>query len=245
MKPVYIRVLSLCLLLIFLSGCLYPESELAKNQSPNELQIEQVQSAVDKYKEENQGLVPIKTKPNDTPIFQKYLIDFTPLRESSLLTEIPGNAYENGGVYQYTLITPDDNARVKLIDLRVTEEIRKVNVRLDIYRNKHLYPPYGKEISDGVFLIDYEKLNLDAQPVVVSPYSNENLPIVMDYNGKLHVDYRIDLANALNEYEHDYQEGDDIRYLLAENTPFVPAYSLPYTIKDGEPVFNETKAEAR
>src|SRR5699024_12802228 len=50
----------------------------------------------------------------------------------------------------------------------------------------------------------------------------------------IYVDYRIDLNNALEDYEHHYEEGDDIRYLLAENTPFVPAYSLPYTIQDGE-----------
>ncbi len=59
----------------------------------------------------------------------------------------------------------------------------------------------------------------------------------MDTKGNLYVDYRIDLNHALEEYKHDYQKGDDIRYLLAENTPFVPAYSLPYTIQDGEPVF--------
>lgn len=229
------------LLVTLLSGCLYPQSELTKNQSPNEMQLELVQTAVDKYQEETQGLAPIKTKENDTPIFQKYLVDFSALKERNVISELPSNAYENGGIYQYTIITPEDNPRVKLIDLRSTEAIREVNVKLETYRNKHIYPPFGEEISKGIFKIDARKLGLESEPYVVSPYSKENLPIIMDTNGHLFVDYRIDLNNALKEYEHDYEEGDDIRFLLAENTPFVPAYSLPYTIQDGEPVFLKTK----
>ncbi|HLT55727.1 MAG TPA: hypothetical protein VK057_06420, partial [Bacillota bacterium] len=82
-----------------------------------------------------------------------------------------------------------------------------------------------------------KKLGLDSPPTVISPYSQEQLPIVMDVEGKLYIDYRIDLTQALENYDYDYEEGDDIRYILAENTPFLPVYSLPYTISDGEPVF--------
>ncbi|MEC5422456.1 hypothetical protein QGM71_02985 [Virgibacillus sp. C22-A2] len=237
MNSTYIKLCLTLLCIVMLSGCLYPQSELSKNQAPNETQLEIVQNAVEAYREEKQGLVPIKTKMNDTPIFQKYLIDFTALKELNVLSELPGNAYENGGIYQYTIITPDENPRVKLIDLRITEAIRSVNVQLEIYRSKHTYPPFKAEIEDGIYSIDFEKLGFDSTPTAVSPYSRENLPIVMDVNGNLYIDYRIDLNQALEEYDHTYAEGDDIRYILAENTPFVPAYSLPYTIKDGEPVF--------
>ncbi|WP_449353897.1 hypothetical protein ACUL41_09560 [Virgibacillus natechei] len=238
MKITYIRICSILLLVILLSGCLAPQSDIDENQSPNEQQLEQVQHAVETYQEETQGLLPIKTKSNDTPIFQKYLIDFTTLKDSNALSEIPGTAYENGGVYQYTLITPEENPRVRLIDLQMTEAIRSVNVQLDIYRDEHIYPPFGEEIAEDIYTIDYQKLGFESPPSVESPYSNEKLPILMDVEGKLYVDYRIELNNALNDNEHNYKEGDDIRYILAENTPFVPAYSLPYTIKDGDPVFS-------
>ncbi|MGY0691782.1 hypothetical protein ACW2QC_03185 [Virgibacillus sp. FSP13] len=225
------------LLTMLLSGCLYPNDELEKNQIPNEDQLELVQKSVDDYREKTNGLVPIKTKEEDTPIFQKYLVDFTALKAKHLITEIPGNAYENGGVYQYTLITPEDNPRVKLIDLRMTEKIREVRVKLEIYRNEHLYPPYGEEIVNGIYKLNYKKLGFDSEPYVVSPYSQKNLPIIMDTDGQIFVDYRMDLYEALQKNDHDYKEGEDIRYLLAENSPFVPAYSLPYTVRDGEPVF--------
>lgn len=220
-----------------LSGCLYPESEKAENQIPHEEQLETVQHAVEQYKEKNNGLVPIKTKPSDTPIFEKYLIDFNLLKEANVLTQTPGNAYENGGFYQYALLDPENDPQVKLIDLRVTESLRMVNVQLDAYRSEHLYPPFGEEIDDNIYTIDHEKLGLDEVPTVVSPYSHNDLPIIMNEKGKLFIDYRPDLYQALEKYDHSYENGDDIRYILAENTPFLPAYSIPYTVEDGEPVF--------
>lgn len=237
MRFTYIRTALVLVIVLLLSGCLYPKSELAKNQVPHEDQLELVQSAVLKYKENTNGMMPIRTKPADTPIFEKYLIDFHMMKENNVLSEIPGNAFESGGIYQYALITPEEDPRVKLIDLRITDELRSINVRLDTYRSKNIYPPFGKQVEKGIFTINYELLGLSNEPYVVSPYSNKNLPIIMDTNGQLYVDYRIDLNDALQTYEHQYENGDDIRYILADNTPFVPAYSLPYTIDKGEPVF--------
>ena len=51
------------------------------------------------------------------------------------------------------------------------------------------------------------------------------------------VDYRIDLYDALKRNEGQFTEGEDIRNMLSKGSPFVPAYSLPYTVKDGEPIF--------
>lgn len=239
MKAAHIRLFGAILVILLLSGCLYPDNELKKNQVPNADQLESVQKAVDKYKENTNGLVPIKTKPLDTPVFQKYLVDFNALFDKRLLSEPPGNAYENGGLYQYVLLDPENNPRVKLIDLRISETIRSTNVRLDIYRSKNMYPPFGEQIEKGVYKLNYKALGLESPPYVTSPFSRKNLPIIMDANGNLYVDYRIDLYDALEKYEHDYKEGDDIRFLLADNTPFVPVYSLATTIENGEPVYME------
>src|SRR5699024_2242010 len=108
----YIGLSFIFIAFIFLTGCLFPDSEKAKN------------------------------KESDTPLFQKYLIDFSKLKEHHLITDIPGNAFENGGIYQYTIIDPEGDPQVKLIDLRLSEAIRKINVKLDIYRDEHIYPPF-------------------------------------------------------------------------------------------------------
>ncbi len=227
----------LIITLLLLTGCLYPESELAKNQIPHEDQLKTVQTAIDQYQEKLGGILPIKTKTSDTPIYEKYVIDFSLLKEEGLISEIPGNAFENGGIYQYVLIDVEDDPTVKLIDLRTTTDIQNVYVKLNIYRNKHIYPPYGENIGKDLFTIDYEKLDLSAEPTVVSPYTQNNLPLVMDVNGDLFIDYRADLMQLLGEQEHSFENGDDIRSIFTDTSPFVPAYSLPYTIEDGEPTF--------
>lgn len=223
--------------MFLLTGCLYPKEELAKNQIPNESQLEMVQNAVDQYVEMTDGLVPIKTKPSDVDIYEKYLIDFTILKENNLISEIPGTAYENGGAYQYIILDPENNPRVKLIDLRISDKLRELYTKLDIYRSEHLYPPFGEQIEKGIYKLNYEKLGYKSEPHVVSPFTKNNLPFVMNTDGELFVDYRIDLQQALDEFDHSFEEGDDIRSILEDNYHFVPVYSLPYTIKDGEPVF--------
>lgn len=223
--------------MFLLTGCLYPKEELAKNQIPNESQLEMVQNAVDQYVEMTDGLVPIKTKPSDVDIYEKYLIDFTILKENNLISEIPGTAYENGGAYQYIILDPENNPRVKLIDLRISDKLRELYTKLDIYRSEHLFPPFGEQIEKGIYKLNYEKLGYKSEPHVVSPFTKNNLPVVMNTDGELFVDYRIDLQQALDEFDHSFEEGDDIRSILEDNYHFVPVYSLPYTIKDGEPVF--------
>jgi hypothetical protein len=78
------------------------------------------------------------------------------------------------------------------------------------------------------------------EPFVVSPYSNKNLPIIMGNDGEFYVDYSTDLYAKIKEAKN-YKFGEDIRSILVKDSPIVPAYSLPYTIKDGQPVFLEQK----
>ena len=80
------------------------------------------------------------------------------------------------------------------------------------------------------------KLGYKDVPQVTSPYSGKGLPFVINEKGEVFVDYRIDLYDALKN-EGQFTEGEDIRNILSKGSPFVPAYSLPYTVKDGEPIF--------
>lgn len=232
------KTISFLVLIIILSGCMFPNEELNKNKVPNEDQLLIVQEAVNAFVEDSGGLLPIKTKDADVDIYEKYLIDFTMLKERNYLSEIPGNAYENGGIYLYTLVNPEENPEVKLIDLQLSEKIREINVKLDIYREKNLYPPYGEEIESGLFKINYEKLKYKDTQVIKSPYSQKNLPIIMNTDGELFIDYRSDLLSIMQENDYKFKKDEDIRYIYHEESPFVPVYSLPYKEQDKEPVFN-------
>lgn len=60
----------------------------------------------------------------------------------------------------------------------------------------------------------------------------------MTGDGEMHVDYSIDLGQLLKEDNPDVKPGEDIRQLLIDKYPVVPAYSVPYTVdENGEPTY--------
>lgn len=237
-RNTYKKIFSLLILIVILSGCMFPNDKLEKNKVPNEDQLLTVQNAVEDFAEDSGGPLPIKTKNADIDLYEKYPIDFSKLKESGFLSEIPGNAYENGGIYSYMIVNPEDNPEVKLIDLQLSEKVRDVNVKLDIYRSKNLYPPFGEEIEGGLFKINFEKLNYKEKQYVKSPYTQNNLPLIMNTEGKVFIDYRSDFMTIMEDNNFEFKENEDIRYIYHEVSPFVPVYSLPYKEENNEPVFN-------
>lgn len=220
---------------VFLSGCMYPQEEMESKQRPYEDQLETVQKAVDTYQEQSDGLLPIKTKDMATDQYIKYPIDFAKI-VPSLTEKIPSNAYEQGGIYQYVLMDVEENPTVKLVDLRVAERIRELILRKTV--NGVL--PFKEAIQEGanVYEVDFEKMGLKEPLTVESPYSDALLPLVVGGDGKFYIDYSIDLNRILEKEKPSVKPGDDIRFLLSDNYPILPAYSLPYTVNENnEPVF--------
>jgi len=219
---------------VLLGGCAYPEEEKAANQVPDVDQLAAVQRAVNEYREATGGLVPIKNSELDTDIYIKYLIDFEKLMPK-YIAQIPGNAYEKGGIYQYIIWDPENRAEVKLVDLNSAERMREIMIR----QLGTQYIPTKGAIADNVYQINFEKLGYKTDVTVKSPYSGAELPIFMTGDGEMHVDYSIDLGQLLKEDKPDVKPGDDIRQLLVDKYPVVPAYSVPYTADEkGEPIYD-------
>jgi hypothetical protein len=219
---------------VLLSGCMYPKENLAQNQIPYQDQLQSVQTAVDRFKKDSGGLLPIITKAADTPIYQKYPIDFKKLIPK-YLSEVPGNAYENGGVYEYVLVDAETKPTVKLLDLRIAQSIQEIKLRIKAGG----YPPYKKRLADNVYTLDFTKLGYKEIPYADSPYTNQKLPFVIAGDAEVYVDYRSDLEKVLQKGVNSVKSGEDIRPLLVNEFMFVPAYSLPYTVdtKTNKPVF--------
>ncbi|WP_462412041.1 hypothetical protein [Neobacillus sp. Marseille-QA0830] len=224
------------IIVIFLTGCMYPDEKLTENQIPYKDQLQSVQTAVNEFKQDNGGILPIKTKDMDTPIYQKYPIDFKKIAPK-YMAEPPGNAFESGGIFQYVLIDVETNPTVKLLDLRVAETIREIKLRI---KTKG-YPPFKKQIARNVYTLDFKQLGYTKPPYAVSPFSGQNLSFVISTNGEIYVDYAPDLYQALKKTNQNLISGDDIRRLLTADSMFVPAFSLAYTIDatTKEPVFME------
>ncbi|MEH7883138.1 hypothetical protein V7654_02325 [Bacillus sp. JJ1609] len=224
------------LVLITLTGCMYPEEKLVQNQVPYKDQLDSVQSAVEQFQEANGGILPIKTRDAETPIYQKYPIDFKKIAPK-YLSEPPGNAYENGGIFQYVLVDVEENPTVKLLDLRIAETIREIKMRIEA----NGYPPFKDQIADNIYTLDFKKIGYKQEPVATSPFTNQNLHFIISTDGEIFVDYRSDLYQAIKSTKLDLNEGEDIRHILVNESMFVPAYSLPYTIdkSTSEPIFLE------
>ena len=234
MKKAFNMFLLLLSFALILTGCMYPEEKLSQNQIAYKDQIQSVQSAVDQYREANGGLLPIKTKGQTTPIYQKYPIDFKKIAPE-YMAEPPGNAFESGGVFQYVIVDAETDPKVKIFDLRIAETIRDINLRV----KAHGFPPYKEQIAENVYTMDFKKLGFKEEPKALSPYSGQSLPYVVTGNAEVYVDYRVDLYQALENKKNKPEPGKDIRNLLVEDSDFVPAYSLPYTIEPGtnDPIF--------
>ncbi|MCL6571346.1 MAG: hypothetical protein K6T88_06610 [Bacillus sp. (in: Bacteria)] len=226
----------LALTALLLTGCMYPKEKLVENQRPYKDQIQTIQTAVDDFRVDNGGILPIKTMEVGTPIYQKYPIDFKRITPK-YIAEPPVSAFESGGIFQYVLVDVETKPLVKLFDLRMTEAIRDINLRI----KSNGYPPYKAQIANNVFSIDFKQLGYNSAPFVVSPYTNQNLSFVITGSAEVYVDYRPDLYQVLKESNIELVPGEDIRPILVNDSMFVPAYSLPYTIdsKTKEPIFLE------
>jgi hypothetical protein len=232
--------LLLFILLFVLSGCLYPDNRLAKNEIPYDDQLQSVQKAVNQFREDNGGLIPIMDRDMETPIYQKYPIDFGKLIPR-YIPEPPSSAFESGGIYQYVLVDVEEKPTVKLIDLRLADQIRELKSRILVYKRSNGYPPFDKMLAENVFSLNYEKLGYKEPPTAVSPYSGTNLPFIIDHEGEIFIDYSIDIYKLMQESTHNYRKGDDIRSILVKESVFVPAFSIPYTIENNEPIFFNSK----
>lgn len=222
----------ICALLLSACGSRTPDEKQA-SETPYPDQLETVQKAIDRYQEQSGGLLPIKTRDMEIDQYIKYPIEFSKI-VPDFTEKIPSNAFESGGIFQYVLTDVEENPTVKLVDLRIAEKLRDINLRKFI--NGRL--PFLEAVGDNVYAVDYKQMGFKEPLTVASPYSESHLPIVVAGDGNFYVDYSIDLNKILMEQKPIVEPGADIRYLLVENSAILPAYSLPYTVNEkNEPIF--------
>ncbi|WP_165981017.1 hypothetical protein [Macrococcus lamae] len=228
------RLLLLIIPVFLLSGCLYPEEQRTENQVAPDDQLKMVQTAVDQYQQDNDGLLPIKERDTSYDIYVKHPIDFEKL-SPRYLSQLPGSSFEKGGYFQYVLVDVEKNPTVKLIDLRTSEVLKDLRIRLNVKNNEL---PLKNKIGPNVYEIDYKKYGLKKYPTVKSPYSGEALPIYINGGNDFIIDYTVDLGKKISDSHLNLEKGSDIRHILYDDSPILPAYSVPYTVDDkNEPVF--------
>lgn len=232
MKKLKVIIVAMCTLL-FLTGCMYPQADKKELETADELNLTLVQNAVDAFRKDTGGLLPIKTRDQNTDQYIKYPIDFEKLVNEQFLDKMPANSFEKGGIFQYVIWKAEsENPVVKVVDLQQAEAVREVS----ILKGVNGFVPIADNIHGNVYQIAYEEMGLAAAPSVSSPYSSTNLPLVIKGTGEICVDYSIELQRIIDEDQPKVKKGEDIRYLLEDKYPILPAYSTAYVLNDNNEV---------
>jgi hypothetical protein len=228
------RMALLCLMLaaVALSGCMYPDDLREGKRGAGTDELAAVQSAVRQYREAY-GVLPIKTTDKDTPIYEKYVIDFQRLLNTPYLDRIPANAYEEGGPHIYVIVDPETDSTVRWFDLATAQQVNDVQREVDRYAALYGRLPAGEPFAPGYSLIDYKRLRM-ARVQVRSVYSGGYLGLIMNEEGKVGVNYGPDIVQFLANHGIEPEPGRDLREYLVERTPFVPVKSFPYVLRNGE-----------
>ncbi len=227
------------LLILLLSSCAYPQEQRMQNQgNPTEF-VFLVQQAVNQYYEKK-GVLPIKNSEIDTPLYEKYVIDFSILQKGYYLSTLPTNAYESGGVYMYVLVNVETKPEVKLMDLSAMQAVRELQAQVDAYRLKtNGELPVGISISNDVSYIDFNKLGTEI-PQINSVYNRQNLLnyIINQSDGTVAIDYALDMMKFIQDQglSRSLQAHEDLRERLVNATYFVPVCSYAYNWKDDQPI---------
>lgn len=235
------NVIAISLLLTLLSGCMYPNEMKRENQVAAGEYMMVVQNSIDQFKKAT-GVLPIKNRENDTPIYEKYLIDFKKLKERNFISTIPANAFENGGTSIYVLINPETKPEVKLMDLTAFQKVDEVQKKVDEYISKNNGAlPKGDQVAPKFYVLDFGKLGTKREQVLSVYTRSVALPLLVHESGKVVIDYAIEIMK-LSEKKPELKQvsaDKDLREELVANSYYVPVHSFPYHWVNGQPVVSE------
>jgi hypothetical protein len=228
----------LIMMVFMLAGCLYPNDQLQQNQISTGEYLILVQNAVETY-EQRTGVLPIKNSTEQTPIYEKYLIDFKKLLDYNVISRIPADAFEAGGTNYYVIVDPEGEMKVKLMDLVTAGKISDIQRLSDSYVAEGNALPLGQLVKPNFYQIDFESLGIKSEQVR-SVYSDMYLSILIHQSGHIAVDYAPEVMRAITMKEITAPDPNiDLRTYLVEQSNYIPVDSYPYYWKDKEPVISE------
>ncbi|MDR6549459.1 hypothetical protein [Paenibacillus qinlingensis] len=227
------------ILVILLTGCAYPQELRKENQiNPAEF-ITVVQQAVDTFHTKS-GVLPIKNSEMSTPLYEKYVIDFPKLKKMNLLSTVPANAFESGGVFIYVLVDAETKPVVKLMDLSAYQSVEDVQKKVNDYIVKHGgNMPQTVSQNDAFAYVDFKLLGMK-QPEIKSVYNRKNAItyILNKQTGEVSIDYAMDINTFIqnNALTNSLKPDQDLRQILVEKSYFVPIRSVAYAWQDNQPM---------
>lgn len=231
----FFQLLFCTLIFSLVSGCMYPDDQRTENRvSPSE-SVFLVQHAVDEYHKAT-GVLPIKNSTMNTPIYEKYILNFRLLKQQNLLSTIPANAFENGGTNYYVLIDVEQKPAVKLLDLVAMQQVADLKREVEAYQAKHSQKlPLGDFVASGFYQLDFGKMGKSVEQVK-SVYSDQYLSFLIHESGDIAIDYAPEIMKMLTKLQIKSPDPKtDLRTYLTADSYYVPAKSYPYYWADEQP----------
>lgn len=225
-------------MVLMLAGCMYPNDRLQQNQISTGEYIILVQNAVETYKQRT-GVLPIKNSSEQTPIYEKYLIDFKKLLDRNVISRIPADAYEVGGSNYYVIVDPEGEMKVKLMDLVIAGKVSDIQRLSDSYVAAGNELPLGELVKPNFYRVDFERLGMKSEQVR-SVYSEMFLSVLIHQSGRITIEYAPEIMRAITMKGISTPDPNmDLRTYLVEQSNYIPVNSYPYYWKDNEPVISE------
>lgn len=213
---------------------MYPNELKKQSEVSYRESIDRIQRAVNAYQEEKQ-ILPILNASQDTPRYEKFRINLNLLQKSGFIDEIPVTAFENGGSAYFLILNEETDPTVKVMDLLTVQQVNDVQRLVSKYYNSKSVLPSDGEIYPGLFKVDLAAIS-GQKYALNSPFSNTEIPFIMDSEGNVYVDYAMDIMMAIDKSEREPVDGEDIRSFLEDHSYFVPVKSLSYAWINNEPV---------
>ncbi len=212
------------------TGCMYPAEQRMQLDRLSQ-QVAQVQVAVDAYFRQNKILPYVYTEMKQK-LTTKYKVNFKEL--NGFLGELPPSSFNKGGYFVFVLVDVEKDPTVRLFDLRINDAVSKIESGINQYVKHYRALPKKTQINQYFYTIDYKKLKLE--PIEIpSPYSQEKLPLIIDLNGKVYIDYRTEVMKKWQQATQKPSEQTDLRLWLSKDSLYVPAFSPVIKMKGNEP----------
>ncbi|PDO10302.1 MAG: hypothetical protein BLM47_08090 [Candidatus Reconcilbacillus cellulovorans] len=235
-RPATIAATTIAILATALSGCLYPgDPQRAENPAAVREGVAAVQRAVDEYRRAT-GVLPIRNRPVNTPIYEKYPIDFSRLVEGGFLGAIPKVAFEKGGRAVFVLVDVETAPKVKLLDLPTHEAAVRVRQAVEAHLAEGRPLPAGEQVAPQFWTVDFAAMGMREERIV-SVFSGLPLRWIVHESGAVGIDYAADIMSLIQRLGlTDADIPGDLRELLVRESDFVPVDSFAYRWIDRTPV---------
>ncbi|MEI7024561.1 hypothetical protein [Paenibacillus sp. y28] len=229
-------VLTAVIMALLLSGCMYPKELRKENAVALKESVLIVQTAIQQYQQQT-GVLPIKNFTESTPLYERYVIDFSKMIAKQTLSSIPATAYEKGGSAVFVLTNVEESPQVKLMDIASVQQINEVQKWVDDYRaSRQGALPKGAQIAPSFYSIDFKALGQESQQVR-SLYFTQLNSLIINEAGQVFVDYGSDIAQLIQKKGMPAPNPDtDLRQLLVDDGLYVPVKSTAYHWQNDQPV---------